>query len=67
MRIFRGFVVEAVLDRSQEDLRRAVWSLRAGLLGMRERVRALSGVFTLTSSPGQGTQITISLPPTSHG
>jgi signal transduction histidine kinase len=34
-----------------------------GLLGMRERTHALSGTFTLTSSPGQGTHITISLPP----
>jgi signal transduction histidine kinase len=34
-----------------------------GLLGMRERTRALNGAFTLTSSPGHGTQITISLPP----
>lgn len=33
-----------------------------GLLGMRERVERLGGKFTLQSSPGTGTQITIAVP-----
>ena len=35
-----------------------------GLLGMRERVCALAGVFDLTSRPGEGTQLRIQLPKT---
>jgi ligand-binding sensor domain-containing protein/signal transduction histidine kinase len=33
-----------------------------GLIGMRERVEKLGGVFRLTSSPGQGTQVYLSIP-----
>lgn len=33
-----------------------------GLLGIRERVRALGGVVAITSRPGQGTTVTVSLP-----
>jgi len=33
-----------------------------GLLGMRERVEALGGVFVLTAAPGRGVVITIELP-----
>jgi len=33
-----------------------------GILGMRERVRSLDGVFELISTPGKGTKISISLP-----
>ena len=33
-----------------------------GLLGMKERVRAIAGQFELTSSPGKGTKIVIHLP-----
>ncbi len=34
-----------------------------GLIGMRERVEKLGGVFGLTSSPGKGTQVRFSIPP----
>jgi two-component system sensor histidine kinase TtrS len=33
-----------------------------GLVGMRERVEALQGEFTLTTMPGTGTRITVTLP-----
>jgi signal transduction histidine kinase len=33
-----------------------------GILGMRERVRALGGSFTLTANIGTGTKVNISLP-----
>lgn len=33
-----------------------------GLLGMRERVQALHGSFTIESAPGQGTSICINVP-----
>lgn len=33
-----------------------------GILGMRERVRSLDGQFEITSAPGKGTKISISLP-----
>lgn len=35
-----------------------------GLLGMRRRVERMGGTFTLQTAPGQGTRITIDLPPT---
>jgi signal transduction histidine kinase len=33
-----------------------------GLLGIEERVRELQGAFTIQSAPGQGTQLTVTLP-----
>jgi PAS domain S-box-containing protein len=33
-----------------------------GILGMRERVKSLNGVFKLTSSPGNGTKISVAIP-----
>ena len=33
-----------------------------GILGMRERTQILKGEFTVNSSPGQGTSISISVP-----
>ena len=38
------------------------WYDHMGLSGMRERVESLGGLFTITSQPGQGTQICASLP-----
>lgn len=35
---------------------------RLGLVGMSERVRLLGGTFTLTSTPGSGTQVRVTLP-----
>lgn len=37
---------------------------RLGLVGMRERVEMLGGAWSLTSSPGQGTTIRVTLPRT---
>jgi len=34
----------------------------AGLLGIRERVSSLGGSFSIQSSPGQGTRLTIEIP-----
>ena len=48
----RGFATEAVPPRG------------VGLIGMRERVAALSGLFTLSSSTGLGTVVTVELPTT---
>jgi two-component system sensor histidine kinase UhpB len=45
-----GFDPEAVPPRS------------VGLIGMRERVAALSGLFVLSSSPDQGATVTVELP-----
>ena len=33
-----------------------------GLVGMRERIKAMQGAFTVTSSPGDGTHLEICLP-----
>ena len=33
-----------------------------GLIGMRERVEKLGGEFLLTSAPGKGTQVHLSIP-----
>ena len=38
-----------------------------GLVGMRERVEALQGEFTLSSMPGNGTQIKLVLPLNGNG
>jgi signal transduction histidine kinase len=35
---------------------------RLGLVGMSERVRLLGGAFSLSSAPGEGTEIRVSLP-----
>jgi signal transduction histidine kinase len=35
---------------------------RLGLVGMSERVRLLGGTFSLTSAPGDGTQVSVTLP-----
>ncbi len=51
----RGFEVEATA-------RRALEGGHLGLVGMRERVRALAGSFVVTSKPGGGTEIAVELP-----
>jgi two-component system sensor histidine kinase UhpB len=51
----RGFVPEETLDR-------AAAAGHIGLVGMRERARALGGEFALVSRPGAGTTITVRLP-----
>ncbi|MBI3286352.1 MAG: PAS domain S-box protein [Burkholderiales bacterium] len=43
----------------EEDMRK---SRSFGLVGMRERVKAMRGEFTVTSSPGEGTRLEIKLP-----
>jgi len=47
----RGFVVKKVLDEEG--------SLKMGIKGMTERVAFLGGDFTITSSPGRGTEIAL--------
>jgi signal transduction histidine kinase len=51
----RGFDVAQVLDRE-------VMKDGTGLLGMRERVGLLDGVFKIQSEPGSGTQVSIEIP-----
>ena len=50
----------AGFDASLERSRRAPGGL--GLVGMAERIRALGGDFEITTAPGQGTTIRVSLP-----
>jgi PAS domain S-box-containing protein len=50
-----GFDVESVVGRALDGS-------SLGLVGMRERVRTLGGTFAVSSRPGAGTQITVSLP-----
>jgi signal transduction histidine kinase len=47
-----GFDIDSALD-GREHL---------GLVGMRDRVESLGGQFTISSAPGQGTRINITLP-----
>jgi signal transduction histidine kinase len=54
----RGFGPEDGLDRVE----RAAAEGHFGLLGMRERARALGGEFTITSTPGKGTTVDVQLP-----
>ncbi len=49
----KGFDTEAEQPKSRQPF---------GILGMKERVRALQGKFELVSAPGKGTKINISLP-----
>ena len=49
-----GFKVRAVSSRKGDR--------GLGLIGIRERVEALGGAFTITSSPGLGTQLSVKLP-----
>jgi signal transduction histidine kinase len=51
----RGFVPEDTLDRAAAEG-------HIGLVGMRERARALGGEFALVSRPGAGTTIMVRLP-----
>jgi len=54
----RGFDVVAVLDRKGER--------GLGLIGMRERVNAVSGQLTIESAPGRGTELRITIPLGEH-
>jgi signal transduction histidine kinase len=47
-----GFKPGNVLERNE----------RLGLAGMRERAESLGGSFRITSAPGQGTQVSVTLP-----
>ena len=44
------------------DVKTAVRAGHYGLLGMRERARLINGTFAITSEPGKGTQLSITLP-----
>jgi len=63
-----GEAVDTVLELSVSDDGRgfdpAAVVFGFGLLGMRERVRALGGDCQIHSAPGQGTRIVVSLPAT---
>ena len=50
----RGFDLQAALDRKGER--------GLGLIGMRERLSALGGQFTIDSAPGRGTDLRIIIP-----
>ncbi|HEV8702672.1 MAG TPA: ATP-binding protein [Candidatus Polarisedimenticolia bacterium] len=50
----RGFDLQAVLDRKGER--------GLGLIGMRERLSAVGGQFTIDSAPGRGTDLRIIIP-----
>lgn len=54
----RGFDLQAVLDRKGER--------GLGLIGMRERLSALGGQFTIDSAPGRGTDLLIIIPLEGH-
>jgi len=50
----KGFPAERVIHRKKQK--------RLGLLGMRERVEMIHGTFSITSTPNQGTLITVRIP-----
>jgi signal transduction histidine kinase len=50
-----GAGFDGSLDRSEQ-------SQHYGLLGMRERAERVGGDFTLTSAPGRGTQVRVTIP-----
>lgn len=50
------------LGMPQGELARALQENRLGVYGMQERVELCGGQFSLDSSPGQGTLITVSIP-----
>ena len=50
-----GFVADETLDRAAADG-------HLGLVGIRERTRALGGAFHLSSAPGAGTEVRVELP-----
>jgi two-component system NarL family sensor kinase len=51
----QGFSPDATLER-------VAAGGHLGLIGIRERTRALGGVFHLTSAPGAGTDVRVELP-----
>jgi signal transduction histidine kinase len=50
----QGFDVDATLARRGDR--------GLGLIGMRERVEALGGLFMIQSSPGKGTEVSLTIP-----
>jgi signal transduction histidine kinase len=60
----RGLEVEIEDDGCGFDSAMSRWSddHHYGLIGMRERVEQLGGKFSLTSSPGKGTQVQMRIP-----
>jgi signal transduction histidine kinase len=59
-------VVLSVADDGQGFTRGGVDGHHYGLIGMEERTRKLDGTFTMTSSPDEGTCISISVPRMPH-
>ena len=49
------------------ELERALREKRLGIFGMQERIELCSGQFSLESSPGNGTLVTVSIPMVNKG
>jgi signal transduction histidine kinase len=72
MHVFLGlsYQEDHVLLRIEDDGRGFAWQDRQGmqrglgLVSMGERVRLLEGTLTVTSDPGQGTRLSVSIPVT---
>jgi signal transduction histidine kinase len=60
-------IVLSVADDGKGFTRGNVDGQHYGLIGMEERTRKLDGTFTMTSSPDEGTCISISIPRLPHG
>jgi len=58
----RHYIIKLVDDGRGFDLQGGAFRWSHGLSGMRQRVNALHGRFTLRSNPGRGTQIEVQVP-----
>ena len=58
----RDYVLKLSDDGRGFDLEDGAFRWSHGLIGMRHRVNALNGGFTLRSDPGRGTQIEVQVP-----
>ncbi len=62
LRAAAGWVELAVRDEGAGFRPEALDGKRLGILGMRERAELLDGTFELTSEPGKGTRVRVTLP-----
>jgi signal transduction histidine kinase len=58
----RNYILKLADDGRGFDLQGGAFRWSHGLSGMRQRVNALHGRFTLSSNPGRGTQIEVEVP-----
>ena len=58
----KGFDLDEVRERRAQERERGL-----GVLGMEERARLLGGVMSISSSPGEGTAVRVSVPLPSSG